>query len=81
MKPKIINGKTLSGNMLLNMTFEYVEALNNESAPNIYSSLERIIHTETRKVCEDVLDDFYKKVSTYRIYNVNINFNSDGRRI
>jgi hypothetical protein len=65
MKPKIINGKTLTGNMLLNMTFEYVEALNNESAPNIYTSLERIIHAETRKVCEEVLTQFYDKVKSY----------------
>lgn len=65
MKPKIINGKTLTGNMLLNMTFEYLDALNNENAPNIYTSLERIIHAETRKVCEEVLNQFYDKVKSY----------------
>ena len=58
MKPKIINGKVLTGNMLLNLTFEYIEALNNETAPNIYSSLERIVHAETRKACDEVLTNF-----------------------
>lgn len=62
MKPKIINGKVLNAGMLFNLALEYVEALNNETAPNIYSTLERIIHSETRKVCDDVMIEFYDRV-------------------
>jgi len=62
MRPKIIDGKVLTANMLLNITLEYIEALNNESAPNIHSTLERIIHTETRKICDDVLVEFHDHV-------------------
>lgn len=79
MKPKIINGKTLTGNMLLNLTFEYIEALNDENAPNIYSSLERIVHAETRKACDEVLNDFYDQV--YNLYLLSLIRELDWRRI
>jgi hypothetical protein len=65
MRPKTINGKTLTGSMLLSLTFEYLDALNNGNAPQIYSSVERIIHAETRKICDELMSEYHEKVFSY----------------
>jgi len=62
MRPKIVDGKVLTASMFLNLLFEYLEALNNESAPNVHSTIERIIHAETRRICDNVLYEYYDQM-------------------
>lgn len=62
MRPKSVNGKVLTGSMLLNLTFEYLDAFNNETAPQIYSTVERVIYAETRKICDEILTEYHDKV-------------------
>ena len=38
-KPKIVDGKALTGNMILNLAREYTNAINNGKIPTILSSL------------------------------------------
>jgi hypothetical protein len=69
MKPKSINGKTFTGSMLLSLTFEYLDALNSGSAPKIYSSVERIIHAEARKICDELMSEYHEKVKRIGLPN------------
>jgi len=62
MRPKVVDGKVLTASMFLNLLFEYLEALNNESAPNVHSTIERIISAETRKICDNVLYEYYDQM-------------------
>ena len=62
MRPKIVDGKVLTASMFLNLLFEYLEALNNENAPNVHSTIERVIHAETRRICDNVLYEYYDQV-------------------
>jgi hypothetical protein len=42
-KLKQINGKSLTGSMLLGLAMEYSEALNNKEIPTVLSSFERVV--------------------------------------
>lgn len=59
---KVINGKTLTGNMLLSLAFDYIDALNGEGVPEILPAVERIVYSETRKICDDVLIEYHDAV-------------------
>ena len=54
--------------MLLNLTFEYLEAINNDCAPQIYSTVERVIYAETRKICDDLIIEYHERVVEEKFY-------------
>jgi len=58
-KPKTVKDKTLTGTMLMNLTFEFIEALNNDRAASIFMSAENVIYAETRKIYENTLIEYY----------------------
>lgn len=59
MKPKTVKGKTLTGTMLMNLTFEFIDALNNDRPAGIFMSAENVIYAETRKIYENTLIEYY----------------------
>lgn len=62
LQAKIIQNKTLTGEMFLNLTCEYVEAINNGGIPQILTSIERVISSETRKIMENCNSEYEKQV-------------------
>ena len=48
--------------MFLNLTCEYVEAINNGGIPQILTSIERVISSETRKIMENCNSEYEKQV-------------------
>jgi len=60
LEPKKIHNKPLTGSMLLNLAFEYTEALNLGGVPQILPSLERIISAEIRKITDDLLIEYHE---------------------
>jgi len=62
MSAKLFEGKSITGTMLLNLAFEYCDALNNDIAPQVYSTVERVLFAETRKICDDLIMEFYDAV-------------------
>lgn len=48
--------------MFLKLAYEYIDAINNGGVPEILSSLERVISSETRKVIEDLKSEYDKIV-------------------
>lgn len=69
MQPKTIQGRTLSGEMFLKLTYEYVDAINNGGVPQILTSIERVISSETRKIVETTKAFYEKKVKITLIKN------------
>ena len=66
--PKTINNKPITGNIYLNLAYEYVNAMNSGGIPKIMNSLERVIASEVRKICENykaiyknAMDEIMKK--------------------
>jgi succinate dehydrogenase/fumarate reductase flavoprotein subunit len=57
-KPKIINGKKLSGAMLATLSQSYVTAINNGAVPNIENAWNYICKNECNKAKEDALTQF-----------------------
>ena len=62
LKPKIINDKPLTGNMILSLAFEYTQALNQSSAVEILTTLDRVTSAEIRKITDDILREYQEKV-------------------
>jgi len=54
-KPKIINGKKLSGPMMATLAQSYVTAINNGAVPNIESAWNYICKSECHKAIEESL--------------------------
>ena len=65
LKPKSVKGRTLTGSMLMNLTFEFVETLNNDKPASIFISTENVISSETRKMYENTLVEYYDAVGTF----------------
>ena len=63
MRPKMINGKGLTGEMLLNLAQCYVESINKGGVPEILTSLERVINNESKKIYESTVKEYMKLVS------------------
>lgn len=57
-RPKMINGKGLTGEMFLNLTYCYVEAINKGGVPEILTSLERVINNEVKKVYDSIVKEY-----------------------
>jgi chromosome segregation ATPase len=47
--------------MLLNLIYEYVDAINTGGVPQILTSLERVISAELRKISDDLLIEYHEK--------------------
>mmetsp|Transcript_5795 Transcript_5795/g.5004 ORF Transcript_5795/g.5004 Transcript_5795/m.5004 type:complete len:109 (-) Transcript_5795:346-672(-) len=60
MRPKMINGKGLTGEMLLNLAQCYVESINKGGVPEILTSLERVINNESKKIYESTVKEYMK---------------------
>jgi hypothetical protein len=58
-KPKVLNGKFVTGEMLLELADAYTESINSGSVPNIQSAWTYVCHNE----CQRAIDD---SVSYYR---------------
>ena len=65
LKPKSVKGRTLTGSMLMNLTFEFIEALNNDKPASIFISTENVISSETRKMYENTLVEYYDAVEAF----------------
>ncbi len=62
-KPKMLNGKFLSGNMLLEITKAYIQAINSGSVPNIENAWTYLCKQESHKALEESLTFVDKKIS------------------
>ena len=65
--PKTINNKPITGTIYLNLVHEYVNAMNSEKIPKIMTSVENVIASEIRKICDNYkltyrqnMDDFMR---------------------
>ncbi len=54
-KPKVLNGKKLSGAMLSTLASSYVTAINNGAVPNIESAWNYICKNECNKAIDESL--------------------------
>lgn len=63
--PKVSSSKTFTGSMLLNLTFEYIDAINTGGVPTIASSLERVISSEVRRFTEAASIQFKELVEEF----------------
>ena len=57
-RPKIINGKSLTGAMLLNLLKSYLQAINTGGVPQILTSMERVINSEMKRVYYGLLEEY-----------------------
>ena len=54
-KPKMLNGKNLSGGMLCTLAESYVHAINNGAVPNIESAWSYICKQESQKAMDEAI--------------------------
>ncbi|CAK55991.1 unnamed protein product (macronuclear) [Paramecium tetraurelia] len=59
--PKQINGTTLTAEMFLKLSLEYVDAINSGGIPQILTSLDRVIQQEARNLLEELKSQYSKK--------------------
>lgn len=59
-KPKMMHGKKLNGEMLFNLSLSYVDAINKGAVPNIESAWSYICKNECQKAQYDAYDKFEK---------------------
>ena len=57
-KPKMLNGKKLTGPMLASLTESYVSSINNGAVPNIETAWQYICKSECHKAVEESLQKF-----------------------
>lgn len=43
--------------MFLSLTLDYTDSLNNHETPTILTALERVVHSETVRICDSVFDE------------------------
>lgn len=70
LEPKTIQNRTLTGEMFLKLTYEYVDAINTGGIPQILTSIERVISSETRKIVETTKAIYEKKVILFKKKNL-----------
>ena len=61
-KVKTINGRPLSGYMLLGMALEYVDSLNKQEPPVILQCFERIVTIESERFLEQLYEDTVQRI-------------------
>lgn len=54
----MIKNKTLTGEMFLNLTFEYIQAMNSEQIPEIMPIFNIVVCTQSRKIIEEIQKEF-----------------------
>lgn len=59
-RPKMMHGKKLNGEMLYNLTLSYVDAINKGAVPNIESAWSYICKNECQKASYDAYEKFEK---------------------
>ncbi len=52
LRPKVIDGQTLTGKMFCELADSYVQAINTDAIPTISTAWERVIDSEIRSVYE-----------------------------
>jgi len=57
-RPKIIQGKPLTGEMLLNLTKNYLQAINTGGVPQILTSMERVISSEMKRIFDTLVKEY-----------------------
>ena len=62
-RPKIINGKPLTGEMLLNLLKNYLQAINTGGVPQILTSMERVISSEMKRVFDGLVKEYMSLVT------------------
>jgi len=50
----------------MNLTFEFIDALNNDRPASIFMSAENVIYAETRKIYENTLIEYYDMVFNFK---------------
>ena len=58
MKPKTLNGKKLTGSILVTLTHQYVEAINKGAVPNIESAWQYVCNAECQKALHAAVSTF-----------------------
>lgn len=61
-RPKILNGKTLNGEMLLELCLAYTDAINTGSVPNIQSAWSYVCQNEHQRLLQSCLSRFEKDI-------------------
>lgn len=56
--PKTINNKPITGSIYLNLAYEYVNAMNSGKIPKIMNSLQSVIASQVRKVCDSYKNNY-----------------------
>ena len=62
LKPKLIEGQTMSGKMFVELSNQYVKAMNSDTVPTITTAWERVIDNEINRVYVDAVEKFKKFV-------------------
>jgi hypothetical protein len=52
-----LQGKYLNASMFLSLTLDYTDSLNAHETPTILTAVERVIHSETVRICDSVFDE------------------------
>jgi hypothetical protein len=61
-KPKLMHGKKLNGEMLFNLSLSYVDAINKGVVPNIETAWSYICKNECQKALYDAYEKFEKNL-------------------
>lgn len=64
-KPKVLNGKKLNGQMLATLAGSYVTSINNGAVPNIETAWQYICKNECGKAVEEGLRRFEETLSEF----------------
>jgi hypothetical protein len=62
MRPKIIQGKPLTGEMFFNLVNNYLQAINSGGIPQIVTSMERVISSEMKKIFDTLVKEYTSMV-------------------
>lgn len=77
-KPKIFNGKVLSGSMLIELLDNIIDSINKGAVPVIENSWKYMLHNESLKNFNNCLDKFKLKINQFKDANKeNPNFFKD----
>ena len=61
-RPKMLNGKTLNGVMLLELCLAYVEAINTGSVPNIQNAWSYVCQNECQRTISACTSSFEQQI-------------------
>jgi hypothetical protein len=67
MKPKVLNGQKLNGELYLNMLSSYVKAINEGAVPNIENAWNYMCQEQCNKVLHEAWEAFERELREIRI--------------